>query len=58
MKLVAVDVEELSGRMMPILRRFGVRRASIFGSLARGEGGDGSDVDVLVELERGGAYWT
>jgi predicted nucleotidyltransferase len=53
MALVAVDVEELSGRMMPILRRFGVRRASIFGSLARGEGSEGSDVDVLVELEPG-----
>ncbi len=30
-----------------------VRRAYIFGSVARGEANDQSDVDVLVELEKG-----
>jgi uncharacterized protein len=33
------------------LRRLGVRRAAIFGSVARGEARADSDVDVLVELE-------
>lgn len=33
------------------LRRFGVRRVSVFGSFARGEPNDESDVDILVELE-------
>ena len=32
------------------LRRFGVRSLSLFGSVARGEAGPGSDVDVLVDL--------
>jgi len=33
------------------LRRRGVRRAAVFGSVARGEAGPNSDVDVLVELD-------
>jgi len=33
------------------LRRFGVRRLSVFGSFARGEPNDESDVDLLVEFD-------
>jgi hypothetical protein len=33
------------------LRRFGVGRISVFGSFARGEPKDDSDVDILVEFE-------
>ena len=36
----------------PELRALGVRRASVFGSVARGESRPDSDVDVLVELDR------
>ena len=35
------------------LRRFGVGRLSVFGSFARGEQDDESDVDILVEFEPG-----
>ena len=31
------------------LDRFGVRAIALFGSVARGEGGAGSDVDILVD---------
>ncbi len=34
-----------------IRERFGVRRLSLIGSVARDEAGDDSDVDVLVEFE-------
>lgn len=34
------------------LERFGVRSLSLFGSLARGEETDTSDVDLLVEFSR------
>lgn len=34
------------------LRQLGVRRLGLFGSAARGEAGDASDLDFLVELER------
>ena len=48
--------EEILRRLrqaMPELReRFGVARLAIYGSVARGEHGEGSDVDLLVELSR------
>ena len=34
------------------LRRFGVAHAAVFGSVARGTAGPGSDVDILVELDQ------
>jgi predicted nucleotidyltransferase len=33
------------------LRRFGVRRCGVFGSFVRGEAGQKSDVDILVEFD-------
>lgn len=33
------------------LERLGVRRAALFGSLARGQAGPDSDVDVFVEID-------
>jgi predicted nucleotidyltransferase len=35
------------------LRGFGVKRCGLFGSFLRGQPGDTSDVDVLVEFEPG-----
>ena len=35
------------------LRRLGVRRCGLFGSFARGEQAEQSDVDILVEFEAG-----
>ncbi|MDO5099005.1 MAG: nucleotidyltransferase domain-containing protein [Corynebacterium sp.] len=37
--------------VLAILRRFGVVRAQLFGSAARGELGPNSDIDLLVELD-------
>ena len=34
-------------------RKFGAKRIRVFGSVARGEDNDGSDIDFLVELPRG-----
>ncbi len=34
------------------LRRLGVRRLGLFGSIARGEASQASDLDFVVELER------
>jgi hypothetical protein len=33
------------------LRKQGVSHAAVFGSVAKGEAGPGSDIDVLVELD-------
>ncbi len=41
----------LTERQPEIARRFGVKRLALFGSAARGELRDDSDVDVLVEFD-------
>ncbi|MGE5648385.1 MAG: nucleotidyltransferase family protein [Acidobacteriota bacterium] len=35
----------------PELRRLGVSHAAVFGSVARGEAGSDSDIDILVDLD-------
>jgi predicted nucleotidyltransferase len=50
---LSVNIEELSKQILQALKRFGVKKAAIFGSLARGEGGKESDVNILVEFELG-----
>ena len=47
------SIEEIRGKVAVPMRRRGVVHASLFGSVARGEAGAGSDVDFLVEFERG-----
>jgi len=38
-------------KIIDILRKNDVKRASFFGSIVRGEMTEGSDVDILVEFE-------
>jgi len=45
-----MSVEEIKQKISPILSRYGVKRAAVFGSVARGEAKPDSDVDILVEL--------
>ena len=48
-----MKIDELRKRRKEILsitRRYGVEKVRVFGSLARGEGTEDSDVDLLVEL--------
>lgn len=44
-------IEEIKRKILPILRRHDVKKAGIFGSIVRGEAREGSDVDILVEIE-------
>lgn len=46
-------IEELREKVSAPMRRRGVVRAGVFGSVARGEAEGGSDVDFLVEFEKG-----
>ena len=46
-----MDVEEIKKKVVPLLKGYGVRRAGLFGSLARGDATDKSDVDLLVEFK-------
>lgn len=45
-----MNIEEIKGRITPVLRKHNIRRAGIFGSVATGENSSDSDVDILVEL--------
>ncbi len=47
-----MGLEEISKKIIPILKQAGVIRSSVFGSVARGEGNADSDVDILVELPK------
>ena len=44
-------MKALSDKIVDILRRNDVKRASFFGSIIRGEMTDESDIDILVEFE-------
>ncbi len=43
--------EEIREEVLPVLRSYDVVRAAIFGSFARGEDREGSDIDLLVEFK-------
>ena len=44
---------EIRKKVADVMRQRGVVRASVFGSVARGEAEAESDVDFLVEFEKG-----
>lgn len=46
-------LQSIAEKIVPILRAHGVVHASVFGSYARGDYTDNSDVDVLVEFQEG-----
>lgn len=45
------QIEPLREKIIDILRENGIKRASFFGSIVRGEMTEESDVDLLVEFE-------
>jgi predicted nucleotidyltransferase len=46
-----VKLERLKGKIVPILAPYGVKRIALFGSVARGEETESSDVDLLITFE-------
>ncbi|WP_456330741.1 nucleotidyltransferase family protein [Archaeoglobus sp.] len=45
------SMEEIKNAILPVLKKYGVKRASLFGSIVRGEMREDSDIDLLVEFE-------
>lgn len=45
-----MTIKEIENKILPVLRKYHVRRASLFGSVVRGEITEESDIDLLVEL--------
>jgi predicted nucleotidyltransferase len=56
----AVTLDEVRAHRDAIIRlgqRFGVRNIRVFGSVARGEATPVSDLDLLVDVDRGHGYF-
>ena len=47
------SIEEIRRKVAAPMSQRGVVRASVFGSVARGEATESSDIDFLVEFEKG-----
>ncbi len=45
-----MSVKDLQNKLAPIFRHHGVKRAAVFGSVARGDDRPESDVDVMIKL--------
>lgn len=43
---------------LPIFKKYGVKRARLFGSVAKGSARPESDVDILIEFSRPTDGWT
>ena len=51
-KLNLKKIEDLKKKIVPLLKKEGVKKAGIFGSYARGEQKKNSDIDILVEIKK------
>jgi hypothetical protein len=47
-----MTINEIKRKVLPVLRKYDLKKAGIFGSIARGELREDSDVDILVEIGR------
>ncbi|MCG2815141.1 MAG: nucleotidyltransferase family protein [Candidatus Aminicenantes bacterium] len=45
-----MTIPEIKKRIKPILEEYGIKRASLFGSIVKGESTEESDIDILVEM--------
>ncbi len=43
-------IDSLKDKILPVLEKYQVKKASFFGSIIRGEFDEESDIDILVEL--------
>ncbi|MBI4158365.1 MAG: nucleotidyltransferase family protein [Candidatus Yanofskybacteria bacterium] len=46
------EINAIREQILPLLKEAGVLRSALFGSVARGEAGSGSDIDILIELPK------
>jgi hypothetical protein len=45
------EVLKIKKEIIPILERYGIKKAGLFGSVVRGELREDSDLDILVQIE-------
>lgn len=47
--MVKYSIEELKAIINPIARKYGIAKVYLFGSLARGDANENSDIDLLID---------
>ncbi|MCR8558487.1 nucleotidyltransferase domain-containing protein [Mucilaginibacter sp. BJC16-A38] len=47
------EIDKYQQLILPVLKRYFITRAAIFGSVAKGNANAGSDVDLLIEAGHG-----
>lgn len=45
-----MNINKIKNKIIPVLKRYQVKRAAFFGSVVRGDYNKDSDIDILVEL--------
>ena len=48
------DLDEIINKIIPVLKKHGIKKAGLFGSYARGDFNQNSDIDLLVEINKHG----
>ena len=51
MRIMEMTPQTVAATIAPVLERYPVERAWLFGSVARGDQQRGSDIDLIVELD-------
>jgi predicted nucleotidyltransferase len=51
-----MNIKLLSKKIEPVLKQFGVKRAGLFGSVARGEATSLSDIDLLIQIGKTASF--
>lgn len=49
---MVMAIEEIKRKVNPILEKYGIKYAGVFGSAARGEEEPDSDIDIMVSIDR------
>lgn len=44
-----MDIQSISDRSLPILKKYRIKKAALFGSVVRGRATTTSDIDVLID---------
>ena len=52
-KQMVNSLEEVKKLAIPVLKRYGIKKAAVFGSFARGDAKENSDIDLLVKYKEG-----
>ena len=47
------NIEKIKPKILSVLKKYKIKKASIFGSYARGENKKSSDIDILIEQSKG-----